>query len=557
MGVSCDSYTFPILSKLVELESGSINYAEMIHCVAMQMGFESDVYFCNTMIEAYAKSGCFENALKVFEEMPHRDLVSWTSMLSGYVHEGNASGAFRLFNEMRKETEPNEVTMIVMSQTCSSLALGRQFHCYVIKCGSLTDQLLKNSILKMYSDFGSVDDSEILFEETAIRDVVSWNIMISLYSSKGKTTKMAECFDRMRADVKPSIETLTSLVLVLAESGNPCQGRQLHCLAVKSGFSDDILSKNLLDLYAKSQDFENAIELFKQIVITGFRPVTDIMRSLVVICMHIGALRLGKAVHSYSIKNCFFNSNESVGSLETSILNMYVRCGNISSARICFDKMHVKDLVTWSSMIEGYGTHGLGREAFKVFHEMKNEGIEPNSITFLSLLSACSHTGLLQEGCEALKSMKRDFGIEPNLDHYTCIVDLLGRSGRIKEALWVILKLVALPDSRIWGALLAAARIHEDRKVGEYAVKKVLEMKSDNAGYYTLFSNVQASVERWNEVEEVRSGMKDMNLMKFPGWSCLEVQGNFHGFVSGDRSHHQMDEICRVIECLSRNAIDV
>ncbi|KAI3471734.1 hypothetical protein Pfo_028384 [Paulownia fortunei] len=519
-GVYCDGYTFPILNKVVVLLESGVSFAEMIHCEAMQMGFGSDVYFCNTVIDAYVKSGCFGNALKLFEEMPCRDLVSWTSMISGYVYEGNANGAFGLFNEMQKEVKPNES--------------------------------LKNSILKMYADFGSANDSEILFEETATRDVVSWNIMIYLYSSKGKTMKIIDCLTKMRVEVEPSIETFSVLISGLGGCGNHSQGRQIHCLALKSGFFDDILMTSLLDLYAKSGDLENSTKLLA----AGVQPETENMRSFVVACMHLGTLRLGKAVHGYFIRNFFFVSDEGARSLETSILNMYVRCGDISSARICFDRMLVKDLVTWSSMIEGYGTHGLGCDALEVFHQMNGEGIEPNGVTFLSLLSACSHSGLLREGCEALNSMKWIFGIEPDLDHYTCIVDLLGRSGKVKEALSIILKLVALPDSRIWAALLAAARVHEDQKVGEYAAEKLLELESDNAGYYTLFSNVQASVERWNEVQEVRSAMKDMNLIKHPGWSCLEVKGVFHGFVSADRSHHQMNEIYTMIECLSRYALD-
>ncbi|XP_073278678.1 pentatricopeptide repeat-containing protein At4g19191, mitochondrial-like [Primulina huaijiensis] len=588
MDVPCDGFTFPILIKIVvSLDESSARFPEMIHCVGMRMGFESDVYFCNTMIDAHVKSGCFMKALKLFDEMRYKDLVSWTSVISGYACEGNVVGAVALFNEMRKEVEPNVVTMIVMMQTCSNVVLGSQFHGYVVKSGFLLDRSLKNSILKMYADFGCLDDSEILFKEIVKRDVVSWNIMISLYSSRGETLRMTDCFATMRGEVEPSIETLTTLISGLAEFGNHYAGRQLHCLAYKYGFLDHILSSSLLDLYAKSADFETlsqlfrdvshrnsntwgtmisiltengyfdeAVDLFRQMVVAGIQPMTENLRSLVAACMHLGTLRLGKVVHGYCARNYHLDCNEDSLPLETSILNMYVKCGNISSARIFFDRTRVKDLVTWSSMIEGCGMHGLGHESLELFRKMKNEGIEPNRVTFLSLLSACSHSGLLLESCEILISMNGANSIEPDLDHYTCLVDLLGRSGKTKEALSIILKLHILPDSRIWAALLAAARVHEDQKVSEYASEKLFELENQNVGYYTLLCNARARVGKWDDVEEVRNGLKDKNLMKHPGWSYLQVEETFHGFVSGDRCHSQSDEIYRVIECLYKNVIE-
>ncbi|XP_073156944.1 pentatricopeptide repeat-containing protein At4g19191, mitochondrial-like, partial [Henckelia pumila] len=587
-GVPCDGFTFPILIKTVlSLDESGVRTVEMIHCVGVRMGFESDVYFCNTLIDAHVKIGCFMKALKLFDEMPYRDLVSWTSVISGYACEGNVVGAVALFNEMVKEVEPNVVTMIVMMQTCSDVVLGSQFHGYVVKSGFLMDRSLKNSILKMYADFDCLYDSEILFKDTLKRDVVSWNIMISLYSSRGETLRMADCFATMRGEVEPSIETLTTLISGLAQCGNLCLGGQLHCLAYKYGFLDHILSSSLLDLYAKSADFETltglfrdvshrnfntwgtmvsvltengycneAIDLFRQMVVAGIQPMTENLRSLMVACMHMGTLRLGKVVHGYCLRHSYLDCNEDSLPLETSILNMYVKCGNISSARILFDRMRAKDLVTWSSMIEGCGMHGLGHISLELFHQMKDEGIEPNRVTFLGLLSACSHSGLLLESCEILISMNRAYMIEPDLDHYTCLVDLLGRSGKIKEALSIILKLRILPDSRIWAALLAAARVHEDQKVSEYASDKIFELENQNAGYYTLLCNVRARVGRWDEVEEVRNAMKDKNLMKHPGWSWLQVEETFHGFVSGDKRHSRSDEIYRMIECLYRNSIE-
>ncbi|KAL7097789.1 hypothetical protein ACP275_10G164800 [Erythranthe tilingii] len=562
MGVSCDGYTFPIVSK-VAVQMGfecGVSFAEMIHCTAVKMGFGCNVYFCNAAIDAYVKNGSFGDALKLFDEMPSRDLVSWTSMISGYVHEGNIRESVQLFNEMRNEVGPNEVTLIVMLQTCSNVVEGRQFHGYSIKCGSSMDRSLRNSIMQMYADFSSADEAETLFRETDKRDAVSWNIMIYWHSSKGNAKKIVDCFNKMRKEVEASVETYTILIMGLGECGDHSQCRQIHCLALKSGSLDDILITTFLNSYAKCGDFENSTKFFKEVFCKSYATCDDAMietmRSLVVGYTNVGALRLGKSIHGYFIRNSLSTPNESARLLDTSILNMYVKCGDISSGRICFDRMPVKDLVSWSSMIEGYSTHGLGHEALQIFHQMKTEGIKPNGVTFLSLLSACSHSGLLQEGCETLISMKRVFGIEPDLDHYTSIVDLLGRYGKVKEALSVVLKFVASPDSRIWGALLGAARIHEDRKVGEFSARKILELERDNARYYTLISNVQAIGERWSEVEETRDCVKEMNVIKNPGWSFLEVKGVVHGFVSGDRSHHQIEDFYNLIWCLSRNSLD-
>ncbi|XP_059645870.1 pentatricopeptide repeat-containing protein At4g21065-like [Cornus florida] len=640
-----DSFTFPIINQSVLLLQNGMQCRESIHCLAIRMGFDSDIYFCNTMIEVYVKYGCFGYARQLFDEMCHRDLVSWTSTTrkmvinnliytwyiliyyktaipylplrrrrweidssvraiqislspdlqsamarhlnqainmvihassskpAQFLKDRDVPGAFMLFHEMRMEFEPNIVTVMVMVQACSistttngRLTDGRQLHGYAMKKGFLIDRSVKNSILKMYIHMDNVNDAELCFREIDNKDT--------------------HCFHKMQIQVIPSFETLTLLISAFTEGGDLFQGKQIHCLSVKSGLLDNILKTCLLDFYAKSGEleasaklfreipqknsitwnammsgfnqngsFKEAIELFQQMLAVGVEPVAEILRSLLVAYTNMGALQLGKEIHGYLIKNNFFKEDGVL--LETSILNMYIRCGNISSARICFNRMPDRDIVTWSSMIEGCGTHGMGFEALELFHRMVDGGIEPNSVTFLSLLFACSHSGLLSEGCEVFNSMRWRFGVEPDLNHYTCLVDLLGRSGKLKEALAIIVKMVAFPDSRIWGALLAGSRVYGDQNVREYAGERVLELKPNNAGYYTVLSNAQASVERWSEVEEVRNVMKDKDLMKRPGWSCIELKGLLHGFVSGDRSHPRVVEISEILECLSRKMQDL
>lgn len=586
LGIPHDLYTLPIINRAASSFPNRVGYGGSFHCVAIQSGFASDLYFCNTLITSYVKAGSLGDARKVFDEMPERDFVAWTSIISGYAIHGSFSAVFRLFNEMRMNTEPNSVTMIIMLQACAasrSLIGGRKLHCYAAKKGFLNHEPVKNSLLKMYSRTDCAREVEIFCSEIYIGDVISWNILIAYFVSRRDIAKVAETFNEMSTNVQPSTETLTLVFSAFADSGDLFGGKKLHCFVLKTGLCDRISLTSLLNCYAKCGEldlatklfveipdrngitwsammsgfiqngcFIEAIELFNQIQAAGIEPGAVTLGSLMVACTNLGTLRLGKQIHGYIVRNLFWSEEEDDSSLETTILNFYIRCGSITSARLFFHGMTFKDIVAWTSIIEGCGIHGLGIEALRLFDIMVIEGIEPNRVTFLSLLSACSHCGLVWQGFEVFLSMKWIFGIDPDLEHYTCLVDLLGRSGKLMEALCVILKMVALPDSRIWGALLAASRIHGNGKVGEYAAERVLELKPDCTGYYILVSNMQASVERWGEVEGLRRGMNERDLKKKPGWSCIEANGEMHGFVSGNTSHPSAPRIYEVLGHLSR-----
>ncbi|KAJ9181028.1 hypothetical protein P3X46_009203 [Hevea brasiliensis] len=586
LGVEHDTFTLPIINRAVLSLKSRVVLGQMVHSASIKLGFGFDLYFCNTMIEVYAKYGRVWYARKVFDEMLQRDLVSWTSMISGDVFEGNVSAAFELFNKMRLELEPNSVTLIVMLQGCYAfdvLIEGRQLHCYIIKNGLLVDGSVQNSILRMYSKLGCVKEVETFFIEIDKRDVISWNTLISFYSLRGDVEQLAERCNKMYSEVALSRETLTLLISGFAKIGNLVEGEKLHSFSIKSGLCDVILLASLMDFYAKCGKlrnsvqlfesipcrssitwnammsgyiqngyFDDAINLFRQMKSAGVQLPAEILGSLVDACSHLGALQLGKEIHGYLIRSLFYTHEEENIQLGTSVLNMYIRCGSISLARVCFDRMSAKDKVTWTSMIEGYGIHGLAIEALQLFSQMMVERIIPNRVTFLGLLSACGHSGLIREGCDLFFSMKCILGIEPDLDHYTCMVDLLGRSGKLKEALAMIVRMVVVADSRIWGALLASCRVHGDRKIGEFAAQRLLEVEPDNVGYHTVLSNIQACVGKWDVVEEVRKIMHEKELRKTPGWSYIEEKGKSYCFVSGDRSHEQNEEIYEILGHLSR-----
>ncbi|KAF5195673.1 Pentatricopeptide repeat-containing protein [Thalictrum thalictroides] len=590
--VQADNYTFPIVNRAISLLGGEyLKCGEMVHCIAIQMGFGENLYFSNTLIEMYAKNGIIDAAFRVFDEMPDRDLVSWTSMISGYVSNGDVISSFRIFHKMRMENlEPNLVTLLIMFGACSvdrNVVQGRKLHGYVIKNGMESDGSLKNSMLTMYSKCGTFQDVEILFNTILRRDVVTWNIMISTYSLYDNSSRVAEILYEMQTEVIPSVETLTLAISSFAKSGHFLQGEKVHAYVVKTGVFDNILQSSLVEFYAKCGEIgkalqcfkegprrnyitwgammsgflqngyiKEAIEMFCQIQDAGMKPGSDVLRNLVLAYSHLGALRLGKVAHGYVIRNIICRCAEDKLAMETSILNMYAKCGSIVSARRCFDQIAIKDVVLWSSMIEAYNNHGLGFEALQLFDCMVDEGVEPNSITILSILSACNHSGLVSEACMVFEYMGGRFGIKPDLNHYTCMVDLLGRSGELCKAREMIENMVIEPDSRIWGSLLAASKIHFNRELGTYASERLMKLDLDTAEYHTLISNVHVSSERWVEAENVRKVMGAKNFKKPPGWSCIEARGKLHGFVASDVSHPKMPEIHGILQCLNRNAME-
>ncbi|KAK4795590.1 hypothetical protein SAY86_027916 [Trapa natans] len=589
-GIAHDLFTFPTVNRAVSAVNGDATCAGMVHAVAMKMGFASDIYFCNTMIDAYCKVRMADCAAQVFDRMPHRDLVSWTIMISGWLSGGNAAAAIGFFNAMRFEFMPNSVTMITLLQGCCCLeswSLGRQLHGLVMKSGLLWDAFVRNSVLRMYARGGKFEEVELFSNELDEKDIVSVNILISFYSSQGDAERVAILFNDVQQRGPLEAETVCSVITSLANhGGNLTEGEKLHCLALKSGLCDFVLRTSLLDFYSKlgqlgysvkifaeiphissitwnammssfiaNGHFVEAIGVFHKMQSLGVEPGPEIFGSLIDACSYIGALQSGKEVHGYLNRNlmnlCW--EEHTVQPLHASIINMYLRCGDISSAKLYFDILEVKDCITWSSMIEGYGAHGLGYEAVRHFHLMMEEGAEPNEVTFLSLLAACSHSGLVTEGCKLFSMMEWTFDIKPTLDHYTCLVDLLARSGRLEDAMAVITKMLLIPDGRIWGAIVAASRVHGDTRVGEFAARRLLELENDNAGYYTLLSNAQASIGNWSQVESLRQEMNGKDLKKRPGWSCFMDGGRMHGFVSGDRTHHEAEKIYELLHRLCRN----
>ncbi|KAA8530061.1 hypothetical protein F0562_004770 [Nyssa sinensis] len=483
--------TFPCTIKscsaLFDLRSG-----KQAHQQAFVFGFDSDLFVSSALIDMYSKCGHLNDARILFDEIPKRNVVSWTSIITGYVQNDNAHEALSLFKEFlieesqsegEKEVYIDSVAMVSIISACSRVSgkcITEGIHGLVIKRGFEGDLGVGNTLMDAYAKCGELGVSRRIFNGMTEKDVVSWNSMIAVYAQSGYSTEALQVFYAMVRDRDVNYNAVTLSAVLLA-------------------------------------------------------------------CAHSGALRVGKCIHDQVIK-MGLEDNVIVG---TSIIDMYCKSGRVRMAKRAFDCLKEKNVKSWTALISGYGMHGNAREALEIFYDMNQANVKPNYITFVSVLAACSHAGLLDEGRHWFKAMQHKFGIEPGVEHYGCMVDLLGRAGFLNKAYDLIKEMKMRPDFVVWGSLLAACRIYKNVELGEISAGKLFELDPNNCGYYVLLSNIYADAGRWEDVERMRIFMKNHGLVKPPGFSLVEVKGRIHVFLVGDREHPQHEKIYKYLEELS------
>ncbi|KAK2968800.1 hypothetical protein RJ640_028193 [Escallonia rubra] len=480
--------TFPCAVKscsaLFDLHSG-----RQAHQQALIFGYESDLFVSSALIDMYSKCGHLDDARQLFDEIPQRNVVSWTSMITGYVQNGEALEALLLFKGFLIEETENEdvyidsVAMVSVLSACSRVSrkgVTRGVHGFVIKRGFEGDTGVGNTLMDAYAKCSEIGVSRKVFDGITGKDVISWNSVISVCSQNGMSAEALELFHDMVRDgaVAYNAVTLSSVLLACAHSGALQVGKSIHNQVIKMGLEDDVY-------------------------------------------------------------------------MGTSVIDMYCKCGRVRAARRAFGRMKEKNVKTWTAMVAGYGMHGHAREALEVFYDMNQAGVKPNYITFVSVLAACSHAGLLDEGWSWFQAMEHKFNIEPGVEHYGCMVDLLGRAGLLNKAYDLIKDMKVRPDFVIWGSLLAACRMHKNVELGEICARKLFELDPSNCGYYVLLSNIYADAGRWEDVERMRIYMKSHGLVKPPGFSLVELKGGVHVFLVGDTEHPQHEKIYAYLEMLS------
>ncbi|XP_017970546.1 PREDICTED: pentatricopeptide repeat-containing protein At2g03380, mitochondrial [Theobroma cacao] len=550
----CDNVVFSVVLKACS-EMRDIDEGRKVHCQIVKVG-NPDSFVQTGLVDMYAKCGEIECSRKVFSEIIDRNVVSWTSMIAGYVQNDCAEDALVLFNRMREAmVEGNEFTLGSLVTACGKLGAlhqGKWVHGYVIKNGIELNSYSVTTLLDMYVKCGSIRDARSVFDELSSVDLVSWTAMIVGYSQSGFPDEALKLFiDKKWFGILPNAVTIASLLSACAQLSNLSFGRLVHALGIQLGLKDSTVINALVDMYAKcgmigdaryifetvsdkniiawnsiisgySQNGSayEAFELFHQMRSKSVSPDAVTVVSIFSACASLGALQVGSSLHAYSTKGGLLSSSVYVG---TAVLNFYAKSGDSKSARAIFDSMGEKNTVTWSAMIGGYGIQGDSSGSLALFNDMVKENVEPNEVIFTTILSACGHTGSLGEGWKYFNSMCQDYNFVPSMKHYACMVDMLARAGRLEEAWDFIDKLPIQPDLSLFGAFLHGCGLHSRFDLGEVAIKKMLDLHPDRGCYYVLISNLYASDGRWTQVNQVRELMKHRGLSKDPACSITEM----------------------------------
>ncbi|RZS18297.1 hypothetical protein BHM03_00050538 [Ensete ventricosum] len=496
------------------------------------MGLQHTVHASNKAVAAYVRNGDLRSALKVFNAMPRRNTVSWNSLLAGYSKKhGRLDEALRLFARIPRPDVVSYNTLLSCHLLNADLRGARR----LFDAMTLKDVASWNTMLSGFSRIGAMDEARQLFSAMPQKNNVSWNVIVSGFARAGDMDSAEEHF--RRAPDKNDVVLWTAMISGYMDAGNIDKARELF---------DAMPTRNLVSWnamlagYVKNNRAEDGLKHFrKMLVFPVVIPNPSTLSSALLGCSNLSALALGKQIHQLAHKLSLI-LDSTVG---TSLMSMYCKCGELDDACVLFDGIQTKDVVTWNAMVSGYAQHGHGVKAIELFDAMKLEGVEPNSITFVAVLTACNHAGLLELGIQYFESMKKEYGVEPESDHYSCMVDLLCRAGSLGKAVDLILSMPFKPHPAVFGTLLGACRIHKSLEFAEFAAHRLVESEPQSARAYVQLANVYASMNKWGDVSRVRKSMKQNDIVKMPGYSWIELRGTFHEFRSGDRIHPQLDLI--------------
>ncbi|XP_020213386.2 pentatricopeptide repeat-containing protein At3g53360, mitochondrial [Cajanus cajan] len=570
---------------------GDIELGRQLHGHVIKSGYDHHLIAQNALISMYTKFGQKANASGVFSVISTKDLISWASMITGFTQLGYEIEALYLFRDMLRQGvyQPNEFIFGSVFSACRNLLepeFGRQIHGMCVKFGLGRNVFAGCSLCDMYAKFGFLPLAKKAFYEIESPDLVSWNAVIAAFADSDDVNEAISIFcQMMHTGLMPDDITFLSLLCACGSPVTLNQGTQIHSYIIKIGLDREAaVCNSLLTMYTKCSNLHDAFSvfkdisnnanlvswnailssclqhkqageafrLFKRMLFSENKPDNITITTILGTCAELASLEVGNQVHCFSVKSGLVVDV----SVSNRLIDMYAKCGSLKHARDVFDSTQNTDVVSWSSLIVGYAQFGLGHEALNLFRMMRNLGIQPNEITYLGVLSACSHIGLVEEGWHLYKTMEVELGIPPTRELVSCMVDLLARAGCLYEAENFIKKTGLDPDITMWKTLLASCKTHGNVDIAERAAENILKIDPCNSAALVLLSNIHASAGNWKEFARLRNLMKQMGVQKVPGQSWIEVKDKIHVFFSEDSSHPQRAKICTMLEDLWLQMLD-
>lgn len=599
----------------------SLPQGKQLHAQIISLGFDQNPILVSRLINFYANVNLLADAQIVTENSNSLDPLHWNMLISLYVRNGLFEEALYVYKKMlSKKVEPDDFTYPSVLKACGELldcTTGVEVHKSIESSSVKRSLFVHNALIFMYGRFGKLEVARRLFDNMPARDDISWNTIISCYTSRGVWEEAFYLFGRMQKEgiemnviiwntiaggclhsgnFRGALELLSQMrtsvqldSVAFTVGLNACShigslkfGKEIHGLAIRTNFEVfDNVKNALITLYSRCRNLRHAYMvfhkmqekglitwnamlsgyahmdraedvsfLFREMLHEGVEPNFVTIASVLPLCARVANLQHGKEFHCYMIKREQFKDYLL---LWNSLVDMYARSGKVLEARKVFDSLSTRDEVTYTSMILGYGMTGDGEIALKLFEEMCSFNIKPDQVTMVAVLTACSHSGLVTPGQLLFRKMIEVYGINPRVEHYSCMVDLLGRAGLLQKAKEVILRMPYKPTSAMWATLIGACRIHGDTVMGEWAAGKLLELKPDHSGYYVLIANMYAAAACWSKLAQVRTYMRDLGVKKAPGCTWVDI-GNgseLSPFLVGDTSNPHAHEIYPLMDGLN------
>ncbi|KAG8384671.1 hypothetical protein BUALT_Bualt04G0142200 [Buddleja alternifolia] len=498
-----------------------LDAGQKLHAATVTTGLVTlpKTFLRNVILHMYAACGDVLSARKVFDEIPNtdKDTVDWTTLMDCYSCCGAPLDALSLFATMRREgVSIDEITMVSVFSTCAKVGnhvFGIQGHVCMIKMGFDFCVKAQNAATDMYVKCGLMSDAKMLFDEMSGRNVVSWTVLLWGVMKWEGLERGKDLFDEM-----PERNEIAWTIMIARH--------------VENGFITEAFGL-----------------LTEMLCGFGFRLNSASLCSLLSACTQSGDVVLGKWVHSCALKGTVDASTDV--KLSTALLDMYAKCGRIKSAILVFKSMPTRNVVTWNAMLGGLAMHGKGAMVLDMFNQMLEE-VNPNDVTFTAVLSACSHSGLVDQGRQIFYSLESVYGIRPSMENYACMVDLLGRAGLLEEAETVLRGMPMRPNEVVLGSLLGACRVHRREELGERLVRELVQMYPHNTDHHVLLSNMYVLSGKSDKADSLRRDLRDRGIRKFPGISTMYINGQVHQFSAGEKSHPQIKEIYLMLDEMIR-----